>query len=168
MAAAMAVYDLLSKVTSDSDSVRFKWPNDIMIGGKKICGILAETATARGIVVGIGLNVLQDQTQLPDDQTTSIAAWTNRKPVRQQLLLQLLSQLEHRFSQVDQGLVEELLVEISRIGMEKGTSIKVQIGNHTLTGTYQGLSPSGTLRLQTQDGLVHELATVDKMTQIEQ
>lgn len=167
MAAAMAVYDLLSKVASDSGDVRFKWPNDILVGDKKICGILAETATARGIVIGIGLNVLQDQSQLPDDQTTSVAVWTNRKPQRLQVLLQLLSQLEHRFLQVDQGQVVELLDEISQMGLKKGSKIRVQIGTHTLTGTYQGLSPSGTLKLQTQDGLVHELATVDKLTHIE-
>ena len=163
MAAAMAINDLLANESVSSADIKYKWPNDILINGKKICGILAETATARGVVIGIGMNVLQDQSQLPDDNTTSMARWTNRKPDRVHVLLRLLSHLEQRFQELDRGDVADLLEEIKGISPDPGTNIEVQLGSHTLRGTYQGLSPSGALLIKTPDGLVHELATVDKL-----
>lgn len=60
-AAAMAVYDVIAEVRGDAE-LQFKWPNDVMIEGKKISGILLETAGIENgivdwIVVGVGINV---------------------------------------------------------------------------------------------------------------
>jgi BirA family biotin operon repressor/biotin-[acetyl-CoA-carboxylase] ligase len=168
MAAAMAVDDLLAAEIANPADIHYRWPNDILIDGKKICGILAETATARGVVIGIGLNVLQDQSQLPDNNTTSMAEWTNSTPDRIQVLLRLASHLERRFQQLDRGNVAKLLEEIGRISPEPGSRIEVQLGSNTLSGTYQGLSPSGALRIETADGLRHDLATVDRLRYMDQ
>ena len=166
MAAAMAVNDLLSEEAADPSDIHYRWPNDILIDGKKICGILAETATARGVVIGIGLNVLQDQSQLPGDSTISMAEWTKRTPDRIDVLLRLSSHLERRFQQLDRGNVAKLLEEIKGISPDSGSKIEVLIGSHILSGTYEGLSSSGSLQIKTADGLMHELATVDRLRYI--
>ena len=171
MAAALAVHDLLTGDISGSHKygdILFKWPNDIFAGGKKICGILCETATAQGIVVGVGLNVLQEKSQLPDDNATSVFLWSGQQLDRSVLLTKLIPRLEHRFTQTDQGNGADVLDDISRIGLQKNTEIRIQIGDNFLLGTYQGLSPNGMLILQTTDGLVHNLATVDKLIIIDE
>lgn len=48
-----------------------KWPNDVLIGGKKVCGLLAE-AVDGAVVLGVGLNVTTHQDELPHDQATSL------------------------------------------------------------------------------------------------
>ena len=166
LASALAVYDLLMIDVLKSEgrkNIRFKWPNDILIGKKKISGILGETATVQGIVIGIGLNVLQQRSQLPNTDTTSVYLWTRNKVNRSELLVQLVSHLENRFVQLDQGNIGAVIDEISAIGPKSGSGIQVKIGSNILLGTYQGLSPQGTLLLKTEDGLVHDLATADEV-----
>lgn len=59
-----------------------KWPNDVLIGGRKVCGVLAEVVGPDAVVVGIGLNVTTRRDELPHDEATSLqlesAATTDR------------------------------------------------------------------------------------------
>jgi BirA family biotin operon repressor/biotin-[acetyl-CoA-carboxylase] ligase len=59
-----------------------KWPNDVLVGGKKVCGILAEASGEGAVVLGIGLNVTTRADELPHDGATSLrlagAATTDR------------------------------------------------------------------------------------------
>jgi BirA family biotin operon repressor/biotin-[acetyl-CoA-carboxylase] ligase len=55
-------------------SVRFKWPNDVLVGGRKVCGVLAELLPARdAVVIGAGLNLAMRAEQLPVPTATSVA-----------------------------------------------------------------------------------------------
>lgn len=55
-------------------SVRFKWPNDVLVGGRKVCGVLAELLPARqAVVIGAGLNLAMTAEQLPVTTATSVA-----------------------------------------------------------------------------------------------
>jgi BirA family biotin operon repressor/biotin-[acetyl-CoA-carboxylase] ligase len=166
LASALAVYDLLMTDVSKPEgrkNVRFRWPNDILVGRKKISGILGETATAQGIVIGIGLNVLQKKSQLPGIDTTSVYMWTRKKFSRSELLVKLVSHLETRLMQLDQGNFSVLIEELNSIGPKLDSAIQVKIGGNILSGTYQGLSSEGTLLLKTNDNLVHNIATADEV-----
>jgi BirA family biotin operon repressor/biotin-[acetyl-CoA-carboxylase] ligase len=166
LASALAVHDLLTQdilISRRITSVRFKWPNDILIGRKKICGILGETATAQGIVVGIGLNVLQQRSQLPNTDATSIYLWSRQKVARSKLLIQLVSHLENRFMQLDQGKINVIIAALIASGPKLGSPVQVRLGDHVLSGSYQGLSSQGTLLVKTDDGSVHDLATADEV-----
>lgn len=56
-----------------SSAVSLKWPNDVLVGEKKISGVLSELASdLKAVVLGTGLNVLQDQVQLPIENATSL------------------------------------------------------------------------------------------------
>lgn len=79
-AAAMAVRDAIIETTQVAeDRVVLKWPNDILLDGKKICGILAEQQASmidgiqyRAAVVGIGINTFMEEHQLPVITATSL------------------------------------------------------------------------------------------------
>ncbi|HEX6149418.1 biotin--[acetyl-CoA-carboxylase] ligase [Nocardioides sp.] len=77
-----------------------KWPNDVLIGGRKTAGILAErleTPTGPAAVVGIGLNVHQRVDELPVPTATSVEHATGAAPDRTDLLLDILSRLRRQY-----------------------------------------------------------------------
>ena len=75
---------------------RLKWPNDVLVGDKKLAGILAEQA-AGAIVVGVGLNVSTRRDELPAETATSLAIEGAARTGRQELLGAALGELERRY-----------------------------------------------------------------------
>ncbi|MCW2572767.1 MAG: Biotin-protein ligase [Frankiales bacterium] len=70
-----------------------KWPNDVLVDGRKLCGLLAEAVAPDGLVVGIGLNVTTNRDELPHDGATSLrlegAATTDRDTLLRAVLREL-------------------------------------------------------------------------------
>src|ERR671936_2318660 len=76
-----------------------KFPNDVLLGGRKVAGILAEASEGR-VVLGVGVNVTQSPGQLPPDAhppATSLLVETGRVVDRAELLATLLARLERRY-----------------------------------------------------------------------
>ena len=85
-----------------------KWPNDVLIGDKKVCGILSETRSSQqGLsyaISGFGINVYQTQDQFPEelrDKATSLYLATGQKHSRTALLYDILEQIEQRYEGVE-------------------------------------------------------------------
>ena len=101
LAAGLAVRDAVQQVTSLEADLR--WPNDLLFGSRKFCGILtelnAEVTRVRYLVIGIGINVHQPQFP-PDlsDIATSLQIETGRNWPRQELLVALLQSLHREAS----------------------------------------------------------------------
>lgn len=73
IAAGVAMTDTIAGVLPDASS-GFKWPNDVLVNGGKICGVLAELLPGRGaVVIGAGVNLGMTAEQLPVDTATSLA-----------------------------------------------------------------------------------------------
>lgn len=73
IAAGVAMTDTIAGVLPDASS-GFKWPNDVLVNGGKICGVLAELLPERGaVVIGAGVNLGMTAEQLPVDTATSLA-----------------------------------------------------------------------------------------------
>jgi BirA family biotin operon repressor/biotin-[acetyl-CoA-carboxylase] ligase len=70
-----------------------KWPNDVLIDGRKVCGVLAEVPVTGAAVLGVGLNVTTEQHELPHDQATSLRLSGARVTDRDTLLRALLREL---------------------------------------------------------------------------
>ncbi|MFY9938702.1 MAG: biotin--[acetyl-CoA-carboxylase] ligase, partial [Silvibacterium sp.] len=97
LAAGLAVHDAVEKLTTLKADLR--WPNDLLFGRRKFCGILselnAEVTRIRHMVIGIGINVHQQQfPQELRDLATSLFIETGRDWPRQELLLALLQSLD--------------------------------------------------------------------------
>lgn len=95
--AGLAAADAVAAVTGIQPEVRF--PNDLLIGGRKVAGILAEARDER-VVVGIGINVNLAEGDLPTDvdtPATSLLLESGRRVDRARLLAELLVRLEARY-----------------------------------------------------------------------
>jgi BirA family biotin operon repressor/biotin-[acetyl-CoA-carboxylase] ligase len=101
MVAALAVRDAVQEKTGLS--VDIKWPNDLLIAGRKFCGILGERC-AEGVIVGIGVNVNMGWEELAtiNQGATSLQVELTRPLDRTQLLAAILDGLEVRYRQARQ------------------------------------------------------------------
>jgi BirA family biotin operon repressor/biotin-[acetyl-CoA-carboxylase] ligase len=121
---------------------RLKWPNDVRIDGRKVCGILGELAPSGDyVVIGIGVNVGHDDGDLPltiDATSVRIAAGT--APRRDDLCVAILTELD--------GLVAEdqWLDDYRSLCDTIGTQVRVELsGDERLEGVATEVRPDGTL-----------------------
>ena len=135
-----------------------KWPNDLMLNGKKLGGILtemhAEPSVVRFVIVGIGINVNQEK--FPAELSaiaTSIRRETGRMHYRLELLARLLTQFENdynRFLREGPKFVVERFQSVSSFG--NGRRVRVDSGLENYAGVTAGISPEGLLLVQRDNG----------------
>jgi len=135
-----------------------KWPNDLLLNGKKIGGILtemhAEPSQIRFVIIGFGINVNQEK--FPDDLSTtatSLRHETSRSHSRLELLVRLLSEFEtdyNRFLREGPAPVIEGFQRVSPFA--NGKRVRVDTGVHSYAGVTAGLSPEGLLLVKKYDG----------------
>jgi BirA family biotin operon repressor/biotin-[acetyl-CoA-carboxylase] ligase len=158
LASGLAVHAAIQKVDSRVNP-DLKWPNDVLIGGKKVCGILtemnAEATRVRYIVVGIGINV--NQASFPKElQATSLRLVTGSEWSRVELVGALLKSLDREYRQ----LVEDPDVRgsiLQRFAQQSswvfGKKVRIEENCATFEGTTEGLDPRGFLQVRTPHGL---------------
>ncbi|MBM3176864.1 MAG: biotin--[acetyl-CoA-carboxylase] ligase [Bacteroidetes bacterium] len=133
---------------------KVKWPNDILIHGKKICGILIENSIGGNrithSIVGIGLNVNQ-QSDLPQG-ATSMAQLTGSALSLQKSFHDLLRSLESRYVQWKSGKTSPLKEEWLSSLYLKGEPHIFTVAGKPLPGTISGIDETGRLTVVTQDG----------------
>ncbi len=152
--AALAVGDALLAASGLQTDI--KWPNDILAGERKICGILAETIetnAGRALVIGIGINLTREA--FPEDlaeRATSVAEITNRRPERETILAALLQAISRWYSllQESDGSRKIVAAWVSRSSYAEGKLVKVINGDETLRGITRGVEDDGALRLETE------------------
>jgi BirA family biotin operon repressor/biotin-[acetyl-CoA-carboxylase] ligase len=155
LAVRAAVQEIDSKLVPD-----LKWPNDLLIGGKKFCGILtemnAEATRVRHIVVGIGINV--NQAAFPDDlqeTATSLHIATGNKWSRVDLCAALLKSLDREYQSLiaNPDAHNDILKRFEeQSSMVRGKTVRVE-ENGGFEGVTEGLDPRGFLQVGTNAGL---------------
>jgi BirA family transcriptional regulator, biotin operon repressor / biotin---[acetyl-CoA-carboxylase] ligase len=159
--AALAVADALREACGLS--VDIKWPNDILMGGRKLSGMLAETVETdrgRACILGIGVN-LNDHA-FPSslrDAATSVEAATGVAPDVERLLEALTRAVSERYRLLHgtNGVAVTLGEWTARSSYAEGKRVRVSLEGETLEGYTRGLEPDGALRVETDAG---ELRTV--------
>jgi BirA family biotin operon repressor/biotin-[acetyl-CoA-carboxylase] ligase len=152
MAAALGVAAALEEYGVHG---RTKWPNDVQVSGRKICGILAEREGS-GLVVGIGVNVNAEAADLArlDRPATSLRLETGREYPVESVLDRVLAHLavwtEHWEEAGFAGLRQAWLARC--VGL--GEPVAVQVGAVLRRGILAGFGPDGELLLTTADGAV--------------
>jgi BirA family biotin operon repressor/biotin-[acetyl-CoA-carboxylase] ligase len=141
-------------------SVDVKWPNDLLIRGRKIGGILtemyAEPSQIRFVVVGIGINVNQER--FPADLAavaTSLRAESGTRQSRLEIMVRLLREFENdynRFLREGSASVVKRFEEVSSYA--RGKRVQVATGVESFSGVTAGLAPEGLLRVRRDDGEV--------------
>ena len=160
LAAGLAVHAAIEQVDSRV-SPDLKWPNDVLIAGKKVCGILtemnAEVTRVRYVVVGIGINVNQEN--FPKDlesEATSLRLATGNEWSRVELVVALLKSLDREY----RLLVEQpdARLSILRRFAEKSSwvrrkQVRIEENGTRVEGITEGLDERGFLQVRTTQGL---------------
>ncbi|HXM94254.1 MAG TPA: biotin--[acetyl-CoA-carboxylase] ligase [Candidatus Dormibacteraeota bacterium] len=158
MMAGLSAHAAVQAITGVS--VDLKWPNDLLIGGKKAGGILtemyAEPSQVRFVIVGIGINVNQDK--FPGELggvATSLRAETGRAQSRLELLVRLLREFEKDY---DRFLHEGVASVVKRFetvsSYAHGKRVRITNDGESFLGTTAGLGPEGLLQVERDDGKV--------------
>ena len=154
LAAALAVRDALLEACGLGADI--KWPNDLLAGGRKLCGILAETAEgARAVVLGVGVNLRRDSFPPElNDTATSVEEQTGRAPDAETLLAALTRALAARYETLHtpNGAEETLRDWQRNSSYGHGRRVRVALAAETFEGTTRGLDPDGALHVETDTG----------------
>src|SRR5438128_3290476 len=158
MMAGLSAHAAVEAVTGLA--VDLKWPNDLMVRGKKAGGILtemhAEPGQIRFVVVGIGLNVNQER--FPGELAniaTSLRQEMGKPQSRMELLVRLLREFERDYNRF---VLEGVASVVTRFEVfssyAHGKRVRVSNGTESYLGTTAGLGPEGLLQVERDDGRV--------------
>ena len=171
VAASVAVAEAIDAFLTGHEAT-LKWPNDVLLEGRKTCGMLLESSlsgtqaaqaqtaqavTAEVVVLGVGLNV--NQTTFPDalaDTATSLRLTAGRPVPRAPLFARLLRRLEARYDAVQarrssgEAVRDAFHERLATLG-QRATS-RVSAAEAPITGVVRGITDTGALRLDTPDG----------------
>jgi BirA family biotin operon repressor/biotin-[acetyl-CoA-carboxylase] ligase len=145
-AAALAVRDAFLPGVS----LQVKWPNDLLLNNRKVCGILAEERNARG-VLGIGINVHHRPEDFPPElrgRAGSIAAETGSAWARSDILRDVLTRLDARIGQLARGGYEAVRSEWARAIAMEGQHIR----RGDVVGRVVAIDAMGALIVHTAQG----------------
>jgi len=144
-----------------------KWPNDILLSGKKVCGLLTEMSAEqdriRHIVLGIGINVNMHLDALPAEvrmQTTTLAAETGCSIDRTMLVRELLRSMDARYLDFLHD-PASMLDEWRKLNVTTGRRVVVSGAGETLSGTARDIDNEGRLVLMLDDGARRTVAAGD-------
>ena len=162
--AGVAVYDTLKEFGLKPD---IKWVNDVLIGEKKICGILAETLdTPRGLAVIVGIGINLTNANFPDeiaDTATSIKGETGDVVTSDELAAALTPYLSY-FCEIlnGPGGRSEIISEWQRRSSYfSGKNVRVTLAKEVFEGVTDGLEENGALRVKRADGSVTSVQAGD-------
>lgn len=167
LAASVAVVQALFEVAQVEAGI--KWPNDIIINGKKVCGILVEMnmeiESINFLVLGIGLNVNQQLEDFPEDlldKATSLkmhleALDIQKNLKRSELIASILLKFEAIYDKVKYGAFEEIISEWKKYSVTLGKEVSIIYKNEQYRGFAQDLTKDGKLIVRCDDGTVKEV-----------
>ena len=148
LATALATAEAIEELTRCEAGV--KWPNDVLIGGRKVAGILLELA-GDAVVAGIGVNVDQESGELPQGARTpagSLRTATGRSHDRGMLLAALLQRLEHGYAIWQEGGLATLLPSLETRNALRG--LPVRAGG--VEGVAAAIAPGGGIEIVLPSG----------------
>ena len=155
LAAAVAAYDSLKELGIDPD---IKWPNDLLVNEKKICGILAETTeTDRGLAVILGIGVNLTNESIPPDlgaSATSIQQELDTQVTIEELERKLLQQIDLWYSRLKESGGPASIIDAwaGRSTYFHGKNVRVTLTDTSFTGVSDGLETNGALRVKQKNG----------------
>ncbi len=141
-----------------------KWPNDVLIDGRKVAGILVETGVSAKAepfaVLGIGVNVNQERQDFPGElreRATSLREASGRRIDRPTLAVALLQELERQLCQLN-ATFPDTLTEAARRSSLLGRWVRLGAGDGVIEGMAESLDAEGHLMLRDVGGFLHRLS----------
>lgn len=166
LAAGVAVAETLRAATGLS--VDIKWPNDVLYGGRKLCGILTEMSSDADrvdfVIVGIGINVNTPRSRFRDelrDIATSTFAETGHTIQRAVVLSAIMARFEEIYREVDTSGTEGVLRRWSDLCPLFGRQVQVERVRDVVKGTVVGITTAGALQVRDAAGVVETVLSGD-------
>lgn len=153
--AALAVHDTVMVLRPEL-SPRIKWPNDVLIGGAKFCGVLPEVVGDKPlrIAIGCGLNIAHAPQGTPYP-VTALDAGSHLGLTIDAVLAALDAALSRRLAQWDEGRgFASIRADWSARALGLGGTVSASSETHCLSGTFKGLAADGALLLEDAAGRV--------------
>jgi len=163
MASALAVAEAIEMTTGLRPGI--KWPNDVLVNGRKVCGILIETSGTIA-VLGIGVNVNGSLAHSPTltARATTLADALGHPIAREPLFIEIVRRLDNLYAALKAGgeRAQRLLRDSWRARLVTlGQHVTIQQADTTLTGVAQDVDESGALILAADDGTRHTITWGD-------
>lgn len=154
--AGLAARRAIAGCVPDAVAVKVKWPNDVYLAGRKVCGILTEvpSSSPHRIIIGIGINGNNSLSDAPDDvrrRAVSIREATGTNVDLGELLVATLIGLEEELAAF--GITGEISIDSwSPHCLLTGRDIRLRLPNGDVCGVCTGVASTGSLRLETKEG----------------
>jgi len=136
-----------------------KWPNDLLLGGRKVAGILtemsAEVDRVRHVILGIGLDVNQDANEFAAELraiATSLKIESGEETCRGELAAEILRELDFDYGRVCGGKFPEVADEWEAACVTIGKNVTVHMGERRFRGRAESLDDDGALLVRTEHG----------------
>jgi BirA family biotin operon repressor/biotin-[acetyl-CoA-carboxylase] ligase len=147
--------------------VDIKWPNDLLIGRRKFCGILAEIQAevdlVRTMIIGVGVNANHEH--FPEeiaDRATSLRIASGRIQSRLEILLEFFEEFENIYMDLERKGPARVIDDWTRFStFANGRRIEVHDGVRRIAGVTRGLNPLGALRIEQKGGHIEEVYSGD-------
>ena len=163
---SVAMTETIRKITRCEAGI--KWPNDIVLGGKKVCGILAQSNISINdtgyVIIGIGLNVNQDESQLPTDckeTSTSLRLEMGQKVSRHNVLNQFIIIWDKHYQMFLEKGYPYLREKWIENNITLGEYVSINRGDGSNEGLAIDISERGGLILSLPNGIVEEFLADD-------
>jgi len=141
-----------------------KWPNDILIGGRKVAGILTELSAepdrVKHVILGIGVDVNLDTAELPPELckiATSLKIEAGESVPRPELAVAILRALDEDYARIAAGRFAALADEWESHCATIGRNVTVHIGDRKARGRAESLDDDGSLLLRTEHGRLERI-----------
>ncbi|WP_147804766.1 biotin--[acetyl-CoA-carboxylase] ligase [Alkalicoccus halolimnae] len=164
LVAAVSVVKAIEQITGVKAEI--KWPNDLLIEGKKVCGILTEMQAdpdrIKSVIVGIGLNV--NETVFPEHLhhiAASLSGFADSPPERAQLAAAVLNQFAEDYELYKQSGFAGVKAEWESYSCTLGRKIQVRQNGSYINGTAEAVDSQGVLKLRDKDGILHSIVSGD-------
>lgn len=157
---ALAVVEAIDKVADVKPQI--KWPNDIVLNGKKICGILTEMCFVNdhyAVIIGAGINVnVVDFPEEIRETASSLKIESGREIAREKLIAEVLKYFEVFYAKYEKTQDLSLLQEgYESVLVNKGKEVRVLDPKEPYTGVAKGITAEGNLVVACQDGTEKEV-----------
>jgi BirA family biotin operon repressor/biotin-[acetyl-CoA-carboxylase] ligase len=159
LAAGLAVYETVLPILSDPGSLALKWPNDLLLGGAKLAGILLERV-GDAVIVGVGVNLASAPT-LGDRSTVALTS-LGPAPERDSFAGALAQAFDREIQRWRAFGLEPLIRRWTAAAHPVGTPLKVhEPGGAIVSGRFAGLAADGSLLLVLEDGATRAIHAGD-------
>jgi BirA family biotin operon repressor/biotin-[acetyl-CoA-carboxylase] ligase len=164
--AAVALADTVAQFVSEPPAI--KWPNDILLRGKKLAGILTESSVSperiNYVILGIGVNINFSQVVMPEairERATSLLECAGEPVSREAFLGRLIQDLDRCYGILGEAGFNRIAQRWESYFSLRGKRVRVEMGDEGLAGVAKGIDNDGALIIEGERGQFHRVLAGD-------